>query len=110
MSESIELYSFAPFDRCSRVRWVANELGIAITEHRLNVRAGEHRSPEYRAINPTGLVPTMVRDGVPQFDSGAICLHLADTHPQAALSWSRRRLRAPDGRARRHHRHGLPRA
>lgn len=86
MSESIDLYTFAAFDRGSRVRWVANELGMTVTEHRLNARTGEHRNADFRAINPTGLVPAVVRDGVSQFDSGAICLHLAETHRDARLA------------------------
>lgn len=86
MSESIDLYSFIPFDRGSRVRWLAYELGLAIHEHRLDARAGEHRGAAYRQINPTGLVPAIVRDGVTQFDSAAICLTLAETHRGAGLA------------------------
>ncbi len=86
MTESIALYSLVGFDRGSRVRWVLNELGIAIDEQRLNGRKGEHKSDAYCAINPTGLVPTIVRDGAAQFDSGAICLHLAETHPDSRLA------------------------
>lgn len=86
MSESIQLYSFVPFDRGSRVRWLANELGIGIEEHRLNARAGDHHGAAYRQINPTGLVPAIVRDGVTHFDSGAICLYLAETHREARLA------------------------
>jgi len=86
MSESIQLYSFVHFDRGSRVRWLANELGIAIEEHRLDARAGEHRGDAYRQINPTGLVPAIVQDGVTQFDSAAICLTLAERHREARLA------------------------
>ncbi len=86
MRSTIDLYSFVPFDRGSRVRWLAHELGLAITEHRLDARAGEHRGEAYRAVNPTGLVPAIVRDGVTQFDSAAICLTLAEAHRDAGLA------------------------
>lgn len=86
MTAPIDLYSFIPFDRGSRVRWLANELGIDITEHRLDARAGEHRGAAYRQVNPTGLVPAIVREGVTQFDSAAICLTLAEAHRDAALA------------------------
>ena len=86
MTDSIALYSLAPFDRGSRVRWLLNELGLPIEEHRLNARSGEHKAEAYRALNPTCLVPTIVRDGVPQFDSAAICLYLAETHRDARLA------------------------
>jgi glutathione S-transferase len=86
MTAAIDLYSFIPFDRGSRVRWLANELGIEITEHRLDARAGEHRGEVYRKVNPTGLVPAIVREGVTQFDSAAICLALAEAHREAGLA------------------------
>ncbi|MBK7147198.1 MAG: glutathione S-transferase family protein [Xanthomonadales bacterium] len=40
---------------------------------------------EYR-VNPTGLVPAIVQDGVTQFDSAAICLTLAERHREARLA------------------------
>lgn len=86
MTESIALYTLVPFDRGARVRWVLNELGIAIEEHRLNARSAEHKGDAYCALNPTGLVPAIVRDGIAQFDSAAICLHLAETHRGARLA------------------------
>ncbi len=86
MPTAVDLYSFVPFDRGSRVRWLANELGLEIREHRLDARAGDHRSAAYRHLNPTGLVPTLVCDGVVQFDSAAICLTLAETHRDARLA------------------------
>ena len=86
MPTAVDLYSFVPFDRGSRVRWLANELGLEIREHRLDARAGDHRGAAYRHLNPTGLVPTLVRDGVVQFDSAAICLTLAETHRDARLA------------------------
>jgi glutathione S-transferase len=86
MSESIKLYSFAPFDRSARVRFVAHELGIAVEELRLSLRRGEHLEAAYRAINPTARVPTIVRNGAPQFDSAAICLSLAEAHRDARLA------------------------
>ena len=86
MSTGIDLYSFIHFDRGSRVRWLANELGLTINEHRLDARAGEHKGAAYRAVNPTGLVPAIVQNGVTQFDSAAICLSLAEAHREAKLA------------------------
>lgn len=45
-----------------------------------------HKRPEYLAMNPNGLIPVL-RDGdLVLYESAAICLHLADAHPQAALA------------------------
>jgi len=41
----------------------------------------------YRRINPTGKVPTLILpQGPAMFESAAICLHLAEAHPEARLA------------------------
>jgi glutathione S-transferase len=44
-----------------------------------------HKSPAYLALNPNGLIPVMVDGDLVLYETAAICLHLADTHPDAAL-------------------------
>ncbi len=66
------------------------ELG-APHELRLVDRATQaHKSPEYLRLNPNGLIPVLIdsREGAELvlYESAAICLHLADTHPQAGLA------------------------
>ncbi len=47
----------------------------------LNLPAGDHRKPEYLAINPRGTIPTLVPDdGPPLTDFRAIALWLAGRH------------------------------
>lgn len=89
MSAKIRLYSFVPFDRSCRVRWLAHELGIGIEEHRLDYAGGEHRGDAYLARHPFGLVPTAEIDGVAHWESGAICQLLVDAFPESALMVSR---------------------
>jgi glutathione S-transferase len=48
--------------------------------------SSEHRDAEYLAINPYGRVPTLEVDGKAMFESAAICLLLADRHPEAGLA------------------------
>jgi len=45
-----------------------------------------HKSPAYLALNPNGLIPVMVDGDLVLYETAAICLHLADTHPAAALA------------------------
>ena len=45
-----------------------------------------HKSPDYLALNPNGLIPVFVDGDLVLYETAAICLHLADTHPQAALA------------------------
>jgi glutathione S-transferase len=89
VSAKIKLYSFVPFDRSCRVRWLAHELGIGIEEHRLDYAGGEHRGDKYLAMHPFGLVPTAEIDGVPHWESGAICQLLVDAFPESELMVSR---------------------
>ena len=45
-----------------------------------------HKSPEYLRLNPNGLIPVLIDGELILFESAAICLHLADRHPEAALA------------------------
>jgi glutathione S-transferase len=83
MSRHIKIWSFADVDRSGKVRWTANELGYEITEER--VEFGRHRSEPYLALNPYGQIPTVELDGKILLESNAICLALAERHPEAGL-------------------------
>ncbi len=48
--------------------------------------SGAHKAPAYLALNPNGLIPVLEDGDLVLFETAAICLHLADTHPQAALA------------------------
>ncbi|CDQ10239.1 Glutathione S-transferase domain [Acidithiobacillus ferrivorans] len=62
----------------------------------VNLPAGEHHKPEYRAINPKSTIPTLVRqDGTALTEFQAIAWWLARTHPKAKLL-----PESPDGEAR----------
>jgi glutathione S-transferase len=45
-----------------------------------------HKSPQYLKLNPNGQIPVLVDGDLVLYESAAICLHLADTHPQARLA------------------------
>lgn len=83
MSRHIKIWSFADIDRSGKVRWTANELGYDIEEER--VGPGEHNAEPYRALNPYAQVPTAELDGQTLIESNAICLALAERHPEAGL-------------------------
>ena len=48
---------------------------------------GDHRAPEYLAINPNGKVPALVDGGQAYFESLAILLHLAQSYGSARELW-----------------------
>jgi len=80
----MRLYEFAP-TRSIRVRWMLQELGIPFDATSVDLRRGEHRSPEFLAINPAGKLPVLVDDGVVLTESIAIVLYLAEKFPGAGL-------------------------
>jgi glutathione S-transferase len=76
----LELYNF-PMSTCSqKVRIVLAEKGLEWVDRR--IESGEHLKPEYLALNPNGVVPTLVHDGTPIIDSSVICEYLDEVFPQ----------------------------
>ena len=85
---NLELY-FAP-GACSFVPHVALEAIKAATgqpfEPKLvKLHKGEHRTPEYLAMNPNGQVPVLVADGKPLVQIVAVCDFLDRSFPKAGL-------------------------
>ncbi len=77
---------YSPSTAALVVHWLLIELDVPHTLHRLDLEAREHKQPAYLAINPAGVVPTLVVDGTPITEAAAIVMHLADRHPDAALA------------------------
>ena len=83
MSKAIQIFSFADVDRSGKVRWTACELGYEIEETRLEL--GEHQGEDYLRLNPYAQVPTATIDGKNFIESSAICVLMAERHPEAGL-------------------------
>ncbi len=62
----------------NKVRFVANFLNLKYDYQRINLRAGEHKLPEFLKFSPAGKVPAIDDDGFTLFESGAIAKYLAD--------------------------------
>ena len=68
------------------VHWMLIELGEPHELVKVDIDGGEHRKPEYLKLNPSGVVPTLVVDGVPLGEAAALCMILAERHPQAGFA------------------------
>ncbi len=68
-----------------RVRLTAAVLGIALEEKNLDFAKGEHKNPEYLALNPNGAVPTLVDGDLVLTESRAIMQYLASKKPESGL-------------------------
>ena len=68
------------------VRIFIAEKGIDLPETRVNMRQGEHKSPEHRARNSLGQLPTLVLDdGTAISETVSICRYLESQHPTPPL-------------------------
>jgi glutathione S-transferase len=68
-----------------RARLTAAVLGIQLEEKKLDFAKGEHKSPEYLALNPNGAVPTLVDGDYVLTESRAIMQYLASKKPASGL-------------------------
>lgn len=83
MTPIITAYDWVPdfakgLVRDQRVRWALEEVGQPYDTRYLS--QGTQKRPEHRQLQPFGQVPTYQRDGLTLFESGAIVLHIAQTH------------------------------
>jgi glutathione S-transferase len=68
-----------------KVRVMLAEKDLPWTEHRVELLKFEHLRPEYLALNPNGVVPTLVHDGLVVLESSVICQYLDEAFPAPAL-------------------------
>jgi glutathione S-transferase len=82
----LELYN-APQSTCSqKVRLTLAEKGLEFVEHKLKLFQNDQLKPEYLKLNPNGVVPTLVDDGVPIIDSSVIMEYLDEEYPKTSLT------------------------
>lgn len=98
---SLKLFA-APMSSATPVMHAIAELGIDCDTVLFDLSSGQQKSPAYLAINPHGVVPTLVVEGTPLFEALAILQWLGEhhgverglwpaagtPHRLAALSWS----------------------
>ena len=81
----MQLYSFFRSGTSHRLRIALNLKGLATEYVAVDLRTEAHQSADYKALNPQGLVPTLVKDGKVMTQSPAIIEWLEETHPTPAL-------------------------
>ena len=82
----MKLYDSEQAPNPRRVRIFMAEKGISCETEQVNIVLGENLSDAYLAVNPRGVLPTLVLDdGTVLDESVAICRYLEETHPEPAL-------------------------
>jgi glutathione S-transferase len=75
-----------PLSRAVKTIWMLAELDVPHQQIVIDFASGEQRSPEYRAINPMGKVPTLVDGDAVITEAAAICAYLADKFPDKGFA------------------------
>lgn len=65
---------------------VLREMGIPFELALVDRENNGHKSAEYLRLNPNGLIPVLVDGELVLYETVAILLHLADSHPAAGLA------------------------
>jgi glutathione S-transferase len=81
----MKLY-WAPRTRSFRALWMLEEAGCAYERVLVDIRAGDQRTAEYRAINPMMKVPALSDGEAVVAESAAICAYVAERRPEAGLA------------------------
>ena len=61
------------------------ELGVPFELVLVDRAVNAHKSAPYLRLNPNGLIPVLEEPGLCLYETGAVLLHLLDTHPEAGL-------------------------
>ena len=69
---------YAPGAASFLVHWLLIELDLPHELRLVDTAAKAQKTPEYLALNPNGVVPTLVTGGVPRFEAAALLMTLAD--------------------------------
>ena len=81
----LELYHSGLTTCSKQVRHCLREKGLRYESRYVELWRYENLSPDYLALNPNGVVPTLVHDGVPIINSFCINEYIEDAFPEPAL-------------------------
>jgi glutathione S-transferase len=81
----LELYHGGLTTCSKQVRHCLREKGLPYKSHFVELWRYENLSPDYLKLNPNGVVPTLVHDGVPIINSFCINEYIEDAFPDPPL-------------------------
>jgi glutathione S-transferase len=93
----LTLYDFGNSVCCQKVRITLRAKGLDWDAVPVDLFKGQQYDPKYLAMNPNGVVPTLVHDGHAVIESTLICEYIDEAFPDPPLSpadpWARSRMR-----------------
>jgi len=73
-------YYYAPMSTAVRTTWAIEELGVPCERVRVDIQKKDTKTEAFLKLNPNGVVPLLVVDGTPIFESTAILIYLGETY------------------------------
>ena len=77
---------YSPGTASMAVHFALLEIGAPHELCEVDLDAGQQHSAAYLALNPNGVVPTLIVDAQPVGESAALLMLLAERHPEARLA------------------------
>jgi len=90
----LKIWGRANSSNVKKVTWLCEEIGLPYERIDAGLAFGVVNTPEYRKLNPNGLVPTIDDDGFILWESNAIVRYLAAKHAAGTLWPADLRVRA----------------
>jgi glutathione S-transferase len=81
----LKVWGRANSSNLKKVTWLCEEMGLPYERIDAGMGFGVVNTPEYRKLNPNGLVPTIADDGFILWESNAIVRYLAAKHAAGTL-------------------------
>jgi len=81
--QGLDLYHAWISSPSRRARFALEEKGLPWRSIEIELLEFEQHRPEYVALNPNGVVPTLIHDGTPIYEGTVICEYLEDAFPEA---------------------------
>jgi len=85
MTSTMKLFYY-PGNASMAPHFVLEEIGKPFDLEFVDRTHDQHKTPDYLALNPNGLIPVLIDGDQVLYEAAAICLHLADTHPEQRLA------------------------
>jgi len=97
MDDQLVLYHGLASTCSKKVRLALFEKGLSFESRLLDLQKFEQHAPDYLALNPNGVVPTLVHRGRPVIESSVIIEYIEDAFPSTPLRpvdpWARSQMR-----------------
>jgi glutathione S-transferase len=81
----LKIWGRANSSNVKKVTWLCEEIGLPYERIDAGLAFGVVNTPEYRKLNPNGLVPTIDDDGFILWESNAIVRYLAARHAAGTI-------------------------